>query len=71
MRSIIIAGLFVLIGTAAQADIACDERGCRETGKRLIYGDSGGGTYHQCVTSNRNGKPQKVCFKGGIDGYKN
>ena len=64
------AATLAALATVAQADIACDARGCRETGRRLISGDGGGVTYHQCVTSYRNGTPQKVCFRAGPDGYK-
>jgi hypothetical protein len=44
MRSIAIAGLLVLAGTAAQAEIVCTtHRGCFETGGRIILGNGGGG----------------------------
>ena len=36
MKSIAVASLFVLIGTAAQAEIICTERGCWETGAKII-----------------------------------
>ena len=42
MKSIIvpaIASLFVLIGTAAQAEIVCTARGCWETGAKIILVD--------------------------------
>ena len=70
MRSIGIAGLFILIGTAAQADIVCTAHGgCWETGKMIIYGDGGGTRYFQCVNTERYGKTRRVCFKGGQDSY--
>ena len=69
MRSIVIAGLFVLAATAAQADIVCTQHGgCRETGKKIIAVDpsfSNG----QCVVTERNGKKQRVCINRvpGVD----
>jgi hypothetical protein len=60
MKSIAIATLFVLVGTAAQAEITCDERrGCWETGARIILVDP---SYvrGQSMTSHRNGTPQRV-----------
>jgi hypothetical protein len=59
MKSIAIASLFVLAGTAAQAEIVCSERGCWETGKRIILVDP---SYvrGQPMMSHRNGKPQSV-----------
>ena len=55
MKSIAIASLFVLVGTTAQAEIMCTERGgCWETGKqiRLLPNLRGVGT----TISSRDGK---------------
>ena len=54
MKSVIIASLFVLAGTAAQAEIVCSERGCWETGVKIILVDP---SYvrGQPMTSHRNG----------------
>jgi hypothetical protein len=60
MKSIAIAGLFVLAATAvAQAEIICTERGCWETGAKIILVDP---SYvrGQPMTSHRNGNPQRV-----------
>jgi hypothetical protein len=63
MKSIIvpaIASLFVLIGTAAQAEIICTQHGgCRETGVKLIL-VSPSHVNGAPMTSNRNGTPQTV-----------
>ena len=41
MRSIVIASLFILFGTAAQAEIVCTHTGgCWDTGRRIILVDS-------------------------------
>ena len=40
MRSIVIASLFVLVGTAAQAEIICTIGGCWETGIRYAIPSS-------------------------------
>ena len=43
MRSIAIAGLLVLAGTAAQAEVICTQhRGCFETGLKILRN---GGAY--------------------------
>jgi hypothetical protein len=56
---IIVAAL--LVSTTVQAEILCTQHGgCRETGKRLISGDSGGVTSQQHITSHREQKPKKV-----------
>jgi hypothetical protein len=53
-------GLIVLT-TAAQAEIMCTQHGgCRETGRRIISGDSGGVTSQQYITSHRDGKAKRV-----------
>ena len=53
--------VLVLAVTTAQAEILCTQHGgCRETGRRIISGDSGGVTSQQHITSHRNGKPQRV-----------
>jgi hypothetical protein len=59
MRSIAIASLFVLAGTAAQAEIICTERGCWETGVKIILVDP---SYvrGQPMASHRNGQRQQV-----------
>ena len=62
MKSIIvpaIVGMFVLAGTAAQAEIICTEHGCWETGAKIILVDP---SYvrGQPMTSHRNGTPQRV-----------
>jgi hypothetical protein len=59
MKSIAIASLFVLIGTAAQAEIICTERGCWETGKKIIL-VSPGHVNGAPLISHRNGKPEKI-----------
>ena len=52
MKSIAIATLFVLIGTAAQAEIMCTQhRGCWETGKRIFY--TSGAMYRGMVITNQ------------------
>jgi hypothetical protein len=65
MRSIVIASLFVLVGTAAQAEIWCDQQGCRETGKRIILVDP---SYvrGQDFTSHRGPKPQRMRSNGRL-----
>jgi hypothetical protein len=62
MKSIVIAGLFaVLTDTVVQAEIICTQHvGCRDTGMRIISGDSGRVTSQQHITSYRNGKKQRV-----------
>jgi hypothetical protein len=57
MRSIAIASLFVLAGTAAQAEIVCTERGCWETGVKIILVDPSH-VRGSPMTSYRNGKQQ-------------
>jgi len=59
MKAIVIASLFVLAGTAAQAEIICTDRGCWETGKKIIL-VSPGNVRGQPLISHRNGKPEKV-----------
>ena len=50
-----------LIATTAQAEIICTQHGgCRETGKRLIYGNGGGVYVPNQLISYRGDKPQKV-----------
>ena len=59
-RFLIAAISLVALTAAAQAEIMCTQHGgCRETGRRIISGDSGGVT-SQHITSHRNGKPQRV-----------
>ena len=62
MKSIIvpaIASLFVLIGTAAQAEIICSERGCWETGAKIILVDPSH-VRGSPLTSHRNGTRQQI-----------
>jgi hypothetical protein len=60
-RFLIAAISLVALTAAAQAEIMCTQHGgCRETGRRIISGDSGGVTSQQHITSHRNGKPQRV-----------
>lgn len=44
----------------AAALLVTQHGGCRETGMRLISGDSGGVTSQQHITSHREQKPKKV-----------
>ena len=60
MKSIAIASLFVLVGTAAQAEIICTQHGgCRETGVKLIA-VSPSHVNGQPMTSYRSGSPQQI-----------
>jgi len=60
MRSIAIASLLVLAGTAAQAEIVCTtHRGCFETGGRIILGNGGGVNRQESTISHREAKPKK------------
>ena len=59
MKSIAIASLFVLASTVAQAEIICTERGCWETGKKIIL-VSPGHVNGAPLISHRNGKPEKI-----------
>jgi hypothetical protein len=56
MRSIAIAGLLVLVGTAAQAEVICTQhRGCFETGLKILRN---GGAYSGLgYVNNRNSAP--------------
>ena len=61
MNRFLIAAISLVATAAAQAEIMCTQHGgCRETGRRIISGDSGGVTSQQHITSHRNGKPQRV-----------
>ena len=59
MKSIAIASLFVLAGTSVHAEIICTERGCWETGKKIIL-VSPGHVNGAPLISHRNGKPEKI-----------
>ena len=59
MKSIAVASLFVLIGTAAQAEIICTERGCWETGAKIIL-VSPGDVRGAPLVSHRNGTRQQI-----------
>ena len=66
MRSFAIASLFVLTGTAAQAEIVCSHTGgCWNTGRRIILVDP---SYvrGQSYVSHRNGKPQLMRWSGAL-----
>jgi hypothetical protein len=65
MKSVIIASLFVLAGTAAQAEIVCSERGCWETGVKIILVDP---SYvrGQPYVSHRGVKPEIRQWHGGM-----
>ena len=66
MRTIAIASLFVLAGTAAQAEIVCSQHGgCWNTGGKIILVDP---SYvrGQSYVSHRNGKPQVMRWNGAI-----
>jgi hypothetical protein len=63
MKSIVIASLFVLAGTAAQAEIVCTPRGCWETGKKIIL-VAPSHVHGQPLISSRNGKPEKLRWLG-------
>ena len=61
MKSILFVAATLLASTAAQAEIMCTQHGgCRETGMRIISGDSGGVTSQPYITSHRDGKPKRV-----------
>jgi hypothetical protein len=60
MKSVILAcGLFVVAATSAQAEIICTERGCWETGKKIIL-VSPGDVRGAPLISHRSGKPEKL-----------
>ena len=63
MRSIVIATLFVLASTAAQAEIICTNRGCWETGAKIIL-TAPSHVHGQALISHRNGKPEKLRWLG-------
>jgi hypothetical protein len=63
MKSIAIASLFVLTGTAAQAEIVCTPRGCWETGGKIIL-TAPSHVRGQPLTSHRNGMSQKLRWLG-------
>ena len=62
MKSIAFAAIaFLTSAVSVHAEIMCTQRGgCRETGRRIISGDSGGVTSQQHITSHRDGKPKRV-----------
>jgi hypothetical protein len=58
--SVIAAGLLVLVGTTAQAEIICTQhRGCRETGGK-IYRNGGTVTLGSTVMTYRDGVPKAI-----------
>jgi hypothetical protein len=59
MKSIAIASLFVLAGTTTQAEIICTERGCWETGAKIIL-VSPGDVRGAPLISHRNGARQTI-----------
>ena len=64
MRSIAIASLLVLAGTAAKAEIVCTtHRGCFETGGRIILGNGGGVNRQESNITHREAKPKKIIFR--------
>jgi hypothetical protein len=62
MKTILLAAvaLAALISPGVAEIICTQHGGCRETGKRIISGDSGGVTSQQQITSHREAKPKKV-----------
>jgi hypothetical protein len=62
MKSIIvpaIAGVFVLASATAQAEIVCTNRGCWETGAKIILVDPSH-VRGSPLISHRNGAPQQI-----------
>jgi hypothetical protein len=58
--SVVAAGLLVLVGTAAQAEIICTQhRGCRETGGK-VYRNGGVVTPGSTVMTYRDGVPKAI-----------
>ena len=62
MKPIAFAAIALLASAVSvHAEIMCTQHGgCRETGRRIISGDSGGVTSQQHITSHRDGKPKRV-----------
>jgi hypothetical protein len=61
--SVVAAGLLVLVGTAAQAEIICTQhRGCRETGGK-IYRTGGSVVLGSTYMTYRDGVPKAVKAK--------
>ena len=65
MKSILFAAAALLASTAAQAEVWCDQQGCREIGKRIILVDP---SYvrGQDFTSHRGPKPQRMRNNGKL-----
>ena len=58
--SVVAAGLLVLVGTTAQAEIMCtNHRGCYETGRKL-YSTGGVIVQGSTIMSHRDGAPKAI-----------
>ena len=56
-----VAIALLMTSASLHAEIICTQHGgCRETGMRIISGDSGGVTNQQNITSYRDSKPKRV-----------